>query len=86
MKVLIIMATGTKDRPTLAGEKFRTRKRDEKQKLDPSAFAQLLITGMNETDGNLEEIAKFLDENAGQLDYRCLNSCLCSNKMWKVSI
>lgn len=65
----------TKDRPTLAGEKFKTRKRDEKQKFDPSAFAEQLITGVNETDGSLDEISKFLDQTGGQLDYRCLLGC-----------
>ncbi len=60
----------TKERPTLAGEKFKTRKRDERTKFDPSAFAEQLITGMNETDGSLEEIAKYLDQSGNQLDYR----------------
>ena len=60
----------TKERPTLAGEKFKTRKRDEKTKFDPTSFAEQLITGINETDGSLEEIAKYLDQTGSQLDYR----------------
>lgn len=68
----------TKDRPTLAGEKFKTRKRDEKQKFDPTAFAEVLITGMNEADGSLDEIAKFLDQNGSQLDYRYIHVCMSS--------
>ncbi len=60
----------TKDRPTLAGEKFKTRKRDERTKFDPTSFAEQLITGINETDGSIEEIAKYLDQAGSLLDYR----------------
>lgn len=56
--------------PTLAGKRIKTRKRDEKVKHDPNAFAEQLIAGLNETDGNMEGIAKYIDTMGGQLDYR----------------
>ena len=63
--------TTTKEQlPTLAGKKIKTRKRDEKVKYDPNSFAEQLITGMNETDGSMEEIAKYLDASGAQMDYR----------------
>ena len=61
---------GKEQLPTLAGKRIKTRKRDEKVKHDPNAFAEQLIAGLNETDGNMEEIAKYLDTMGGQLDYR----------------
>ena len=57
--------------PTLAGKKIKTRKRDEKVKYDPTSFVEQVITGLNETDGSMEEISKFLDATGGQMDYRC---------------
>ena len=56
--------------PTLAGKKIKTRKRDEKVKYDPTSFADQVIAGLNETDGSMEEIAKYLDSTGGQIDYR----------------
>ena len=72
---LVIMAappsgTTKEQLPTLAGKRIKTRKRDEKVKHDPNAFAEQLIMGLNETDGSLEEIAKYLDTMGGQMDYR----------------
>lgn len=64
-------ATTTKEQlPTLAGKRIKTRKRDEKVKHDPNAFAEQLITGLNDLDGSMEEIAKYLDAMGGQMDYR----------------
>ena len=56
--------------PTLAGKRIKTRKRDEKVKHDPYAFSEQLIKGLNELDGNMEDIAKYLDTMGGQMDYR----------------
>ena len=65
------MAAPTKEQlPTLAGKKIKTRKRDEKVKYDPTSFVEQVITGLNETDGSMEEISKFLDATGGQMDYR----------------
>lgn len=63
--------TTTKEQlPTLAGKKIKTRKRDEKVKYDPASFAEQVIGGLNETDGSMEEIAKYLDATGSQMDYR----------------
>ena len=66
------MATVTKDAkaalPTLGGTKFKTRKRDEKVKLDVTSFSEQLITGLKESGGNLDDVRRFLD--VSQLDYR----------------
>ncbi len=56
--------------PTLAGKKIKTRKRDEKVKYDPTAFADQVIAGLNDTGGSMEEISKYLDTTGGQVDYR----------------
>ena len=67
--------TATKEQlPTLAGKKIKTRKRDEKVKYDPNAFAEQVITGLNETDGSLDGISKYLDTTGGQMDYRCASN------------
>lgn len=65
-------ASGTKEQlPTLGGQRIKQRKRDEKVKHDPTSFADIIITGMNETDGSMEEISKFIDKKGGgELDYR----------------
>ena len=66
-------ATGgsTKEaKPTLGGTKFKTRKRDEKVKLDVTSFSEQLIGGLRESGGNLDEVRRFLDTAGNQLDYR----------------
>lgn len=65
----------TKELPTLAGVKVRTRKRDEKTKYDPTAFCEQIVEGFNATDGNFEEITKFLDQSGSTLDYRYVILC-----------
>ena len=58
-------------KPTLGGTKFKTRKRDEKVKLDVASFSELLIAGLRESGGNLDEVRRFLDTaGSGHLDYR----------------
>ena len=65
------MATGTKEAlPTLTGQKFKTRKRDEKVKYDAAAFCDQVITGLNATIGTIEEITRFLDQSGSTMDYR----------------
>ena len=65
------MASGTKEAlPTLGGTKFKTRKRDEKVKLDVASFSEQVIAGLEQSTGSLEEARKFLDGAGSQLDYR----------------
>lgn len=36
------------EKPTLQGQRIKTRKRDEKEKHDPNAFRDIIILGLNE--------------------------------------
>lgn len=36
------------ERPTLSGQRIKTRKRDEKEKHDPNGFRDTILTGINE--------------------------------------
>lgn len=75
--------TATKEQlPTLAGKKIKTRKRDEKIKYDPNSFAEQVITGLNDTDGSMEEIAKYLDSTGGQTDYRWVKDLRVKDFVW----
>lgn len=58
------------EKPTLSGTRLKTRKRDEKEKYDPSLFRDAIISGLNETDGDLELVSKYLDTAGAKLDYR----------------
>eukprot|EP00118_Oscarella_pearsei_P005326 m.24358 g.24358 ORF g.24358 m.24358 type:complete len:437 (+) comp28612_c0_seq3:107-1417(+) len=57
-------------KPTLGGKRIRTRKRDEKVKYEPLIFRDAVIEGINEADGKLELVAKFLDVGGNSLNYR----------------
>ena len=57
-------------KPTLGGTKFKTRKRDEKVKLDVTAFSEQLVAGLRENSGNLDDVRKYLDTSGSLLDYR----------------
>lgn len=58
------------EKPLLTGQRLKTRKRDEKEKYDPSAFRDAIIQGLNETGADLEQVSKFLDVSGAKLDYR----------------
>lgn len=58
------------EKPSLSGQRLKTRKRDEKEKYDPSAFRDAIIQGLNETGADLEQVSKFLDVSGAKLDYR----------------
>uniref|UniRef100_A0A2K6SJY4 Basic leucine zipper and W2 domains 1 n=1 Tax=Saimiri boliviensis boliviensis TaxID=39432 RepID=A0A2K6SJY4_SAIBB len=57
-------------KPTLSGQRFKTRKRDEKERFDPTQFQDCIIQGLTETGTDLEAVAKFLDASGAKLDYR----------------
>lgn len=54
----------------LTGQRFKTRKRDEKEKFEPTVFRDTIIQGLNEAGADLEAVAKFLDTTGSRLDYR----------------
>uniref|UniRef100_A0A8C0ZQ71 W2 domain-containing protein n=1 Tax=Castor canadensis TaxID=51338 RepID=A0A8C0ZQ71_CASCN len=56
-------------KPTLSGQHFKTRKRDEKERLDPTQFQDCIIQGLTETGTDLEAVVKFLDASGAKLDY-----------------
>ncbi|XP_076437206.1 eIF5-mimic protein 2-like [Babylonia areolata] len=58
------------EKPTLSGTRLKTRKRDEKEKYDPNSFRDAIIQGLNETEGDLEKVSKFLDVSGSRLNYR----------------
>uniref|UniRef100_A0A2K6F9D9 W2 domain-containing protein n=1 Tax=Propithecus coquereli TaxID=379532 RepID=A0A2K6F9D9_PROCO len=57
-------------KPTLSGQRFKTRKRDEKERFDPTRFQDCITQGLTETGTDLEAVAKFLNASGAKLDYR----------------
>uniref|UniRef100_A0A674ED27 eIF5-mimic protein 1 n=1 Tax=Salmo trutta TaxID=8032 RepID=A0A674ED27_SALTR len=64
------MNTGKQQKPVLTGQRFKTRKRDEKEKFEPTVFRDTIVLGLNEAGGDLDAVAKFLDVTGSRLDYR----------------
>lgn len=64
------MSQKASERPTLQGQRIKTRKRDEKEKFDPTAFRDSILLGITESGGDLEQLSKFLDTSGNKLDYR----------------
>uniref|UniRef100_A0A8C2D075 5MP1/2-like HEAT domain-containing protein n=1 Tax=Cyprinus carpio TaxID=7962 RepID=A0A8C2D075_CYPCA len=64
------MNTGKPQKPVLTGQRFKTRKRDEKEKFEPTVFRDTIVQGLNEAGGDLDAVAKFLDVTGSRLDYR----------------
>ncbi|ESO01408.1 hypothetical protein HELRODRAFT_82136 [Helobdella robusta] len=58
------------EKPSLTGHRIKTRKRDEKEKYDPSAFRDAIVQGLNEASSDIDQISKFLDSTGSKLDYR----------------
>jgi len=59
------------EKPVLSGQRIKTRKRDEKEKLDVNGFRDLLLQGLIEAGTDLDAVSKFLDGAGGtKLDYR----------------
>lgn len=65
------------EKPTIKGQRLKTRKRDEKEKFDPQGFRDSIILGIKETNGDLELLSKFLDTSGSKLDYRRYGESLC---------
>ncbi|XP_077563548.1 basic leucine zipper and W2 domain-containing protein kra [Haemaphysalis longicornis] len=58
------------EKPTLSGQRIKTRKRDEKEKYDPSGFRDAILQGFAEAGSDLDAVHKFLDSAGSKLDYR----------------
>jgi hypothetical protein len=57
-------------KPTLTGQRIKTRKRDEKEKYDPSTFRDQIVAGLNEVNSDLDQASKFLIQSGSKLDFR----------------
>ncbi|XP_033732881.1 basic leucine zipper and W2 domain-containing protein 1-like [Pecten maximus] len=58
------------EKPSLSGQRLKTRKRDEKEKYDPTSFRDAIVLGLNETGADLEQVSKYLDITGAKLNYR----------------
>lgn len=58
------------EKPILSGQRIKTRKRDEKEKYDPTGFRDAILQGLNKAGTDLEAVSKFLDTAGSKLDYR----------------
>uniref|UniRef100_UPI00358F5F04 eIF5-mimic protein 1-like n=1 Tax=Myxine glutinosa TaxID=7769 RepID=UPI00358F5F04 len=64
------MSNTKQQKPTLTGQRFKTRKRDEKEKFEPSLFRDAIVQGLEEAGEDLEAASRFLDVSSSKLDYR----------------
>uniref|UniRef100_A0AAQ4Q5H0 W2 domain-containing protein n=1 Tax=Gasterosteus aculeatus aculeatus TaxID=481459 RepID=A0AAQ4Q5H0_GASAC len=88
------MSNQRQQKPTLTGQRFKTRKRDEKERFDPTHFQESIVQGLNQSGTDLEAVAKFLDSSGAKLDYRryvetlfdilmplkCFHNCHCFHR------
>lgn len=61
------------EKPSLSGQRIKTRKRDEKEKYDPIGFRDAILTGLEShkcSSEDLEGVHKYLDSAGNKLDYR----------------
>lgn len=61
------------EKPSLSGQRIKTRKRDEKEKFDPFGFRDAILIGFennNCTADDLDGVHKYLDSAGNKLDYR----------------
>jgi len=49
---------------------FLTHQLDEREKYDPTGFRDAVIAGLEKTEGDLDQISKYLDSAGNKLDYR----------------
>jgi len=63
-------------KPTLTGQRIKTRKRDEKERYDPTTFRDQIVAGLNEANEDLELVSKFLIQSGSKLDFRRYSEAL----------
>jgi len=64
------------EKPTLQGQRIKTRKRDEKAKYDPVGFRDAILQGLGESGADLEAVNKYLDQAGSKLNYRTYGETL----------
>merc|ERR1711871_635976 len=62
-------------KPVIAGQRLKSRKRDVKEKFDPTQFRDDLIEGLTGC-ADVEAATKWLEVNSLKLDYRMYNEAL----------
>ncbi|KAI0233970.1 Basic leucine zipper and W2 domain-containing protein 1 [Lamellibrachia satsuma] len=58
------------EKPTLSGQRIKTRKRDEKEKYDPNTFRDAILQGLTEAGTDLDQVSRYLDSAGSKLNYR----------------
>ncbi|CAG9820989.1 unnamed protein product [Phaedon cochleariae] len=58
------------EKPVLSGQRIKTRKRDEKERYDPTGFRDAVISGLDKCANDFEAISRYLDIAGNKLDYR----------------
>lgn len=61
------------EKPSLSGQRIKTRKRDEKEKYDPVGFRDAILSGFDGagcSGSDLDGVHKYLDGAGNKLDYR----------------
>ncbi|CAG9862299.1 unnamed protein product [Phyllotreta striolata] len=58
------------EKPVLSGQRIKTRKRDEKERYDPTGFRDAIISGLDKCAKDFEAISRYLDSAGNKLDYR----------------
>lgn len=64
------------EKPTLQGQRIKTRKRDEKAKYDPVGFRDAILQGLLDAGSDLEAVNKYLDQAGSKLNYRTYGETL----------
>ncbi|CAG9830103.1 unnamed protein product [Diabrotica balteata] len=64
------------EKPVLSGQRIKTRKRDEKERYDPTGFRDAIISGLDKCSNDFEAISRYLDSAGNKLDYRRYGECL----------
>ncbi|XP_060528038.1 protein krasavietz [Cylas formicarius] len=58
------------EKPVLSGQRIKTRKRDERERYDPTGFRDAVIAGLDKCANDFEAISRYLDGAGNKLDYR----------------
>ncbi|XP_045620155.1 eIF5-mimic protein 2 isoform X1 [Procambarus clarkii] len=75
-KEVVCCMTTKAEKPTLQGQRIKTRKRDEKAKYDPVGFRDAILQGLIEAGSDLEAVNKYLDQAGSKLKYRTYGETL----------
>lgn len=63
-------------KPVIAGQRLKSRKRDQKEKYEPNVFRDEIVEGLNAAGDDFEAAFKFLDAAGSRLNYRTYGESL----------